>query len=304
MRTNLLWVYEGLTEYLGFVLAARSGFFTPEQFQGVLASIAEWAQNQRGRSWRSLEDTAVASQLLFNARPDWAAWRRGVDFYDEGLLIWLDADTIIRQQTQGQRSLDDLCRRFFGKQSGSPTVESYTLDDIVAALNDVAPYDWKSLLIERLTSTTSQAPIDGIERSGWHIAYSETQPEYEKMTDTYRKQVNLSASIGVWVNEDGTIIDIVSDKTADRAGIGPGMKLIAVNSRLFSLEVLQDAIKATKKNNQPLEFLMENGGFFTSYPLDYHEGEKYPKLEQDSSQTDLITQIIKPLAPTGSESKP
>lgn len=303
VRTNLLWVYEGLTEYLGFVLAARSGFYTPEQFRDVLAYLSEWDQNQRGRSWRPLEDTTVAAQLLYNARPDWAAWRRGVDFYDEGLLIWLEIDTIIRQETQGQRSLDDLCRRFFGKQSGPPAVESYTLDDIAAALNDVASYDWKSFLMERVTSTTPQTSIGGIERSGWHLVYTDTPSEFQKLWDGICNRADLSASIGIWVSEDGSVIDIVPGKAADHAGIGPGMKLVAVNSRRFSLEVLKNAIKATKKDNQPLEFLVENGGFFASYSLDYHEGEKYPKLEQDTKQTDLLVQIVKPLTPIGSESK-
>jgi predicted metalloprotease with PDZ domain len=171
MKTRLLWVYEGLTEYLGFVLAARSGLYTPELSKENWALVADWARNQTGRAWRPLEDTAAAAPYLYSSRGDWSRARRGVDFYDEGALLWLDADTLIREKTSGKKSLDDFCRAFHGGQSGPPEVKPYTLDDIVQTLNDVVAHDWRGFLNERLTSTSPDPPLDGITRAGWKVVY-------------------------------------------------------------------------------------------------------------------------------------
>jgi predicted metalloprotease with PDZ domain len=309
MRTRLLWVYEGLTQYLGVTLAVRSGLWTPQDYHDKLALIAEWAHNQRGRSWRPLEDTTVAAQLLYAARSDWASWRRSVDFYDEGVLLWLEVDTLIRQQTKGKRSLDDFCRRFYGGESGRVMVKPYTFDDIVTNLNAVAPYDWKELLIRRLTATAEQAPLQGIERGGWRLTYADTPSELQKVyeKEPYEKAgqiIDLTSSIGITIKDDGSIIDIIAGKPADEAGIGPGMKLVAVNSRHYSLQLLRTALAATKKGTNPVELLLENGDFFRTYKLDYKGGEKYPHLERDAAKADLLADIIKPLAPAGAETKP
>ncbi len=302
-RTRLLWVYEGLTHYLTVVLATRSGLWTQEQCQNFLAVIATGVQNQRGRVWRPLEDTTVGAQFLFQARGDWASWRRGVDFYAEGVLIWLEVDTLIRQKTQGRRSLDDFCRRFFGEKIGTARVVPYTFEDIVAELNSIAPSEWKSLLTERVTSIAPQAPLGGLEQSGWRIIYADAPSEAQKMFEKIFKTINLTASIGILFREDGSIIDIIPDKAAHRAGIGPAMKVVAVNSRRWSSERLLDAVAATKDGKQPLELLVENGDFFTSYHLDYQEGAKFPRLERDSSRVDVLAQIIKPLTLTKGEAK-
>ncbi len=302
-RTKLLWVYEGLTCYLHFLLTARSGFWTQEQARDYLAMIAESVRNQRGRIWRPLEDTAVAAQLLFNARGDWAAWRRSVDFYSEGLLIWLEVDTIIRQQTQGRRSFDDFCRRFFGGGNGASAVKPYTLDELVATLNAVAPYDWRSLLTSRVTSIGPEAPLGGINRSGWQLTYADKPPEIHQAFEAARKSIDLTASVGLRMSQKGSIIDVIPGKAADRAGIAPGTKLVAVNSRRWSPELLRRAVAATTDGKQPLKLLVENGDFFTSHTLDYDGGAKYPRLERITSKADLLGQILKPLTPAPPESK-
>jgi len=304
MRTSLLWVYEGLTQYLGTVLEARSGLRTPEQTRERLALLAEWARNQRGRAWRPLEDTATAAQLLYQARSDWSAWRRGVDFYDESVLLWMDVDTLIREKTQGRRSLDDFCRRFHGGPAGPAGVKTYTLDEVVADLDAVAPYDWRALLTERVTAASSRAPLEGLERGGWRLAYADTRSDLLKTGEDKNDIVNLTASLGLLLKKDGWILDIIPGKAAGQAGIAPGARVVAVNSRRFTPEVARAAIAATRGGVAPLELLVENDDYFRTYPVNYREGEKYPRLERDAARPDLLSEILKPLVPPGAPATP
>jgi predicted metalloprotease with PDZ domain len=298
-RTRLLWVYEGLTQYLGFVLAARSGLLTPEQARDYLAGTAARMTDQRGRSWRPLEDTAAAAQLLYGARRDWASWRRGVDFYDEGVLIWLEVDMLIRARTDGKRSLDDFCRRFHGGSSGPAEVKPYTFDDVVAALRATAEYDWKTMLTRRVAVTEKDAPLEGIRQAGWKLGYGDRPGPVLKAWDAINKTIDLSAGPGLVLNRDGTVADVVPGKAADRGGIAPGMKLVAVNTRRWTEEVLRTAVASTGKG-QGLELLMENGDFFRTYKLDYSGGEKYPRLERlDAGTEDRLLPLLTPQRPGG-----
>jgi predicted metalloprotease with PDZ domain len=295
MKGGLLWVYEGLTEYLGSILAARSGLRGAEDQRDHLAAIAAYLDLYPGRTWRPLADTAIAAQLLYNASPAWAALRRGVDFYDEGELIWLEADVIIRQQSKGQRSLDDFCRRFHGGQSGPPAVKPYTFDDVVNTLNEVAPYDWRAFFTARLNSTEPHAPLGGITGSGWRLVYTDVQGKLLKALEEANKVADLSFSIGLKLKEDGTVNDIVPGLAAAQAGIGPGMKVVAVNGRRYTITALREALQAGKNSPQPLDLLVENGEFFKTYRLNYHGGERFPHLERDPARPDLLEQIISPL---------
>jgi predicted metalloprotease with PDZ domain len=297
MRTELLWVYEGLTHYLGYLLTARCGLWTNETYREGIALAAARLDTQPGRAWRPLADTAVAAQLLYNAAPEWAALRRGVDFYEEGWLIWLEADVTIRKLTQGKRSLDDFCRRFHGGQSGPPAVSAYTFDDVVKALNEVAPHDWRGFFDTRVNKPAQRAPLGGIEGSGWKLVYTDGMPALLKAQEGADKFTDLSYSIGLAVKEDGGIKDVVPGMAAEKAGVSPGMKLIAVNGRKWSADILRAAVKATRSERAPLELLLENSQFYRTYSLDYHEGERYPHLERDASKPDLLEQILKPLTP-------
>jgi predicted metalloprotease with PDZ domain len=295
MIGDLLWVYEGLTDYLGDLLAERSGLMSPEQYRESLASTAASLDHRSGRSWRPLEDTARSVQILRLMGSQWSNWRRGLDYYPEGELIWLEVDAIIRQQTHGQRSLDDFCRRFHGGQSGLPTVVPYTFDDVVRSLNDVAPYDWASLLRERVGATSTHAPLGGIEREGWKVVYNDQPNVFTQAIEKLAKFADFSYSLGFTVAEDGKLDDVIVGSPAYQSGLGPGMKLVAVNGRKWTPPVLHAAIKAAQGTAIPIELLVENAKFFQTYSISYHDGDKNPHLERVSAQPDLLNDLLKPL---------
>ena len=294
MQTDLLWVYEGLTTYLGEILTGRMGERTPEEFRDALANTAAELDHTPGRAWRNLQDTADGVPAMQDAPHQWESWRRALDYYDEDELNWLWADTIIRQQTHGQKSLDDFCRIFHGPPSGPPRVKTYTFDDIVATLNQVAPYDWRGFWTERLTNHGPGAPLGGIEGSGWKVVYDSTRSPLVQAEEGDRGAVNAAYSIGLWLKSDGTVIDTVEGMPAAQAGIGPGMKVIAVNGRKFSKDVLGDALQEGKNSKAALELLVENTEYYKTYKLDYHDGEKFPHLVRDEAKPDVLSEIIKP----------
>jgi len=300
MVTTMLWVYEGLTSYLGDVLTARSGLWTPQQYREELAMIGAMLDHSPGRTWRDLQDTNDAAQILYFAPEQWSSWRRSTDFYDEGVLDWLWADIIIRQQTHNQKSLNDFCKLFYAgatpQPNHAPMVKPYTFEELMNALNQIAPYDWRGFWHERLTTHAVHAPLGGIEGSGWRVVYTDTPSEMSKLEEQERKAIDAEYSVGLLLRaEDGTVIDTVHGGLAATAGIGPGMKLIAVNGRKFTPEVWHDALKATKAANGPLKLLIENTDYFTTYSLNYHGGEMYPHLEREASQPDLLSDIIRAL---------
>jgi predicted metalloprotease with PDZ domain len=295
MIGDLLWVYEGLTNYLGNLLAARTGLRTPEQYREALAATAANMDHRPGRTWRSVEDTTRSVQALRLLGPQWSSWRRSLDYYPEGELIWLEVDAIIRQQTHGQRSLNDFCRQFHGGESGPPKVVPYTFDDVVRGLNQVAPYDWAALLKQRVNSTSDHAPLRGIELGGWKLVYNDKPNSLIEVIEKLLKFSDFSDSLGFTVEEDGKLGDVIVGSPAYQAGIGPGMKLIAVNGRKWSSHVLYDALHDAQGTDIPIDLLVENAQFFKTYSIPYHEGDKNPHLEPVSGQPDILSEILKPL---------
>jgi predicted metalloprotease with PDZ domain len=297
MKGDLLWVYEGLTQYLGVVLAARSGIITPQQFREEVAYVAATLDHRAGREWRSLQDTADAAQLLYAAPDAWTAWRRSTDFYEESSLIWLDVDTTIRRETHGSRSLNDFCKRFYGGPGGAPEMKPYDFGEVVAALKEAAPYDWAAFLTERLNSHGPRAPLGGIENGGWRLMYTDAPNEFQTATEQVHKSTDLSFSLGMMVEEDGTIRDVIPGSSAAGAGLGPGMKITAVDGRQWGGEVMREAVRHAQSNSHPIELLVANGAYYKTLRLDYHGGLRFPHLERQTSQPDLLGEIIKPLAP-------
>jgi predicted metalloprotease with PDZ domain len=293
MQDDLLWVYEGLTNYLGWVLTARSGLLTAEQDRDDLALTASGLDHEPGRTWRNLQDTADAAPQLYFSSRSWYSWRRGTDFYDEDTLNWLWVDVIIRQQTKGKKSIDDFCHLFHGAPSTGPALKTYTFDDVVNALNEVLPYDWRGFWTERLTTHNAHAPLGGIEGGGWKLTYDSTPSEMLNGYASAYHFVPAGQAIGLSLNDDGNVSDTIEGELAAKAGIGPGMKVIAVNGHRFSPEVLRDAIKASKSDTAPIELLIENADYYKTYKIDYHGGEMYPHLVRDESKPDLLSDILK-----------
>ncbi len=295
MHTDLLWVYEGLTSYLGDVLTARSGERTPGLTRDALADIAADLDHRSGRVWRNLQDTADGVPTMQSAPRAWEDYRRPVDYYDEDVLNWLWADVIIRQETKGAKSLDDFCKLFHGAPSGPPTVKTYTFDDVVNALNQIAPYDWRGFWTERLSTHGPgvRAPLGGIEGSGWKLVYDENPSELDRAGERGGKSLHAHYSVGMLAGIDGVVWDTVEGMVAAKSGIGPGMKIIAVNGRMFSEGVWHDAIRAAKTSPSPIELIVENTDYFRVVKLDYHGGEKYPRLVRNESKPDLLTDIFK-----------
>jgi predicted metalloprotease with PDZ domain len=296
-RTELLWVYEGLTTYLGWVLAARSALASPAWQRQELACEAAWLDRSPGRSWRPLKDTAIATSIIFAGPGTWSSWRRGTDYYTEGALIWLEADVLIRQRTAGRRSLDDFCRLFFGGGSGPPAVVPYGQDDVVKALGQIAPYDWRGFFEARLNSTSQRAPLGGIEGSGWRLAWSDSLSDYERAQEKAWETTDLRFSPGLELDKDGVITDVVPGSAAAQAGLAPGMKPNAVNGRRFSVERLREALRSGKNGAEPLELLAEDGDFIRAFRLDWRGGELHPVLVRDAAKPDLLSEILAPLTP-------
>ena len=292
METDLLWGYEGLTDYLGPMLAARSGLWTPDQYHEYLAAIAAMLGPGRpGRTWRPLLDTAVAEPGL-GGRRGWLNWRRGTDYYDEGDLLWLEVATIIHRETQGRKSIDDFCQAFHGGPNNGPEVKTYTFDQLVSALNAVAPFDWATFFNDRLNSTSAEAPLGGIENGGWKVEFngelSKLQGRRGNAGDVY--------SIGLQVAPDGTVIDAIMNSPAFDAGIASGMKVIGVNGRVFTSDLLEDAIKTSKETTEPITLLVVVDDSILTRTINYHGGPRYPHLVRDSQRPDYLDDLIKPRA--------
>ncbi|MGC2250029.1 MAG: M61 family peptidase, partial [Acidobacteriaceae bacterium] len=287
MKGDLLWVYEGLTEYLGDVLTARSGLWTDDQYREALANSAADLDNRPGRTWRDLQDTATAAQTLYGASGQWGNWRRSVDYYPEGELLWLQIDTIIRQQSHGKKSLNDFCVRFLGLNGDTgPITVPYTFDDVVSNLNAVQPYDWAGFLTEKLTTKENHAPLGGIENGGYRLSYSDTPNSMEESMEALRG-VDAWYSLGLNLSHQGVIRDVLFYSPAYKAGLGPGMKIVAVSGRAYTDALMHDAIRNSKNTQAPIELIVENTAYFRDVKIDYHGGERYPHLERVDSKPDI-----------------
>jgi predicted metalloprotease with PDZ domain len=296
MRSSLLWVYEGLTEYYGAVLAGRAGLWSPGFTRAMLADYAaSYDVGRRGRQWRNLQDTTQQPIIFYRGTQSYPSWQRGKDYYTEGLLLWLDVDTRIRELTRGRRSLDDFARAFFGVRDGDVAPLTYTFEDVVASLNAVAQYDWAAMLRARLDEHAPGAPLAGIERGGWRLAYRDEPTEAIKASDTANGTENFLYSIGVTLAKDGKVTEVYWDSPAFAAGVAPQMIVVAVNGRAYSAKLLREALKASQADrSQPVELLLRKSDTYSTVKLDYHDGLRYPHLERVESTPDRLGEILRP----------
>ena len=298
---SLLWVYEGMTHYLGNVLAARSGLKSADQYRDMLALSAASLDYSPGREWRSTEDTAIAASILRGGNPAWSNWKRGQDYYQEGELFWLDADTLIRQKTDGKKSLTDFLHIFLGKGGNTgPLIVPYNREELIADLNQVMPYDWAAFLHDRIDNQNPRADLDGIERGGYKLVYTDKPNKSEKtLAAVYSRRgggaVDVWYSLGFHVSGEGLISDVRWNSPADKARLFPGQKIIAVNGNVFSPDALKAAVKDARGKTEPIHLLLQSDTFISPADLDYHDGERYPSLVRVDSTPDLLDAITKPL---------
>ncbi len=296
MRDNLLWMYEGQDTYWGVVLAGRAGLLTPQQSLDALAmTAATYAQGRPARSWRSVEDSTHDPIIAMRNPIPWANWQRREDYYTEGQLVWLDVDTLIRERTQGRKSLDDFARAFFGMRDGSWTVLPYTFEDIVTALNGVTPYDWAKFLDTRLRQVAPFPPLDGLTRGGHRLVFTDEPTDYWKSTETNAKVINLTYSLGLVLRRDGGVSDVLWDSPAFKAGLTSSATILAVNGIAFDPGLLKEAITAAKTSNSPIELITKDGVNYGVVRIDYHDGLRYPRLERIEGKPDLLSKIYEPL---------
>ncbi len=298
LTTDLLWVYEGLTQYYGVMLAARAGFWTPDKLREYLAYSAGFLDDRPGRTWRNLQDTATATQILYGMPAGGTSWRRSVDYYEESALIWLEADTIIRRETKGKQSLDDFCKKFHGGENTGPIVKPYNFEDLVATMNEMAAYDWSKFFMERLETHGPGAPLGGLENSGWKLVYTDVMNEHQRAGEAVDQGIDVGFSLGFQVHAPGgeqsdRILDVITGSPADQAGLAPGMRLIAVDGRRWTPDILREAIRRAKTGKEPIQLLAENGDYFKTYEIDYHGGERYPHLQPIMGKIDVLTEIAR-----------
>jgi predicted metalloprotease with PDZ domain len=296
MKDDLLWVYEGLTQYLGEVLTTRSGLRTSDFAQELVAQVAAQADVRAGRQWRPLQDTADGEPAFGDSEQEWVNWRRGTDYYEEGELLWLDVDGTLRKLTNDKESVDAFAKIFFSGPAGYAPIETYTFDDIVSALNSLAPYDWARFLRDRLDETPPPTADEAVENSGWKIVYTDQKNRMDENADWLTRWLTYTYSIGIIVSDDGYIGDVIHDGPAYKAGIGPGMRITSVNGKAFSDENLRDAIRSAQPAGAPIVLSTMNGRQAQDYAVDYHGGLRFPHLERDKSRPDYLSEILTPQA--------
>jgi len=294
MQGSLLWVYEGMTQYWGYVLSARAGLRSASDTRDFIANVAAGFDASPGRNWRPLIDTGAQPVISQRAPVSWVSWQRPEDYYTEGLLIWLDADTKIRELSGGKKSLDDFVRGFLGKDSPSVITETYTFDDIVAALNAVQPYDWAGFLHTRVYDIQPKTPVDGITRGGYKLAYTDTAPAWRTVYEKSAPAISFAYSLGFVIATDGTIGNVYWDSLAFKAGIMPDMHLLAVNDRAFSMAALREEILAAEKTKDPIRLTLKRDDMVHTISIDYHDGLRYPHFERVGTTPARLDDILEP----------
>lgn len=305
MVNSLLWIYEGQTQYWGQVLATRAGLISVEQSRDRLAWRVAELDASSGQLWRSLQDSTLDPTHGAGHNREWSSWQRNYDYYNEGLLVWLEVDTLIRQRSQDQRSLDDVARRFLGvaprwHADGSPQVQPYRLDDVLAALQAVQPGDWAGLLRQRLerAGDNGPRPADRLAGTGWRLGWSDKESSFASNErgwsgpSGHERPQDMAFSLGLRVVSDGKLDEVLWNSPAFRAGLAPGMTLLAVNDSAYRADRLSAAVAAAQGNGPALRLLLRSGDHFFSCTPDWRGGLRYPVLERVAGEPDRLAGIL------------
>ena len=297
MQDSLLWVYEGQTQFWGYVLDARSGLMSKQETLDAIAETAATYDNTPGRAWRALVDTTNDPIIAQRAPQAWRSWQRSEDYYSEGQLIWLDVDRILRQESKGKRSIDDFARAFFGVNDRDYGELTYTFEDVVATLNRIQPHDWATYLRTRVYEIAPHAPLDGIEKGGYHLVYSATPSDWSKAGEKKGKSVNLTYSGGFAAStKDGKITSVLWGSKAFDAGLTIGAQIVAVNGKAFDGDTLKEAIKAAAGSDRPVTLLLKDGEVYRTVDLDWHGGLRYPHLAPTAGGKGTLDALLAPRA--------
>ncbi|MGE4409171.1 MAG: M61 family metallopeptidase [Sphingobium sp.] len=294
MQDHLLWVYEGQTQFWGYVLGARSGLYTKEQTLDAYASIAARLDTTKGREWRPLIDTTLDPVISARRPKGWPSWQRSEDYYNEGLLMWLEADAIIRRESQGARGLDDFAHAFFGVRPGDWGTLTYTRQDVIDTLNSIQPYDWAAFIDAHVDRTTSEAPKAGLDMGGYRLTYGDIPNSTTKNIEKAIKGIDQTYGIGLAVKNEGDIISVIWDSPAFKAGLATGMKIVAVNGTEFSGEAFKAALTQAKLEKKPVAFIVKQDKAYRNITLDYSLGLRYPRLEKTGEGEGSLDRLLQP----------
>ena len=294
MRGSLLWVYEGQTQFWGYVLQARSGMVSKQDTLDQLAGIMALYDSQPARQWRDLVDTTNDPVISARRPKGWTSWQRSEDYYNEGLLVWMDVDSLLREKSGGAKSIDDFARAFFGIRDGDWGEVTYTLDDVAATLNGIVPWDWKAFLTQRLTEHGKGAPLAGFARNGYRLIYTDTPAPSFKAAERSAKNANLTYSGGLIVSDTGDITGVTWDSAAFAAGLTVGDTIVAVDGQAWSADRLKAAITAAKGGKTAIPLLLKDGTRYRTVALDYHEGLRYPRLEKVGTGENGLDRLLAP----------
>ncbi len=294
MRGSLLWVYEGQTQYWGKVLAARAGFLTQQDTLDALAYTAAYYDYRIGREWRTLQDNTIDPVATLRRSLPWRSWQRSEDYYSEGQLLWLDADTLIREISKGQKSLDDFARVFFGINDGSFVPVTYVFEDVVDALNSVQPYDWETFLRSRLDGHGPGAPLDGIRRGGYKLVYTDTPSEYYAAYEAGQEYSDLTYSLGMVIEDEGRVKSVLWEGPVFKKGLTVGNQIIAINGIAYEIELLKNAVVDAQQTDAAIEILIKDGAHYRTVPIEYRGGLRYPHLERVGDGSASLDKILAP----------
>ncbi len=294
MRNSLLWVYEGQTQFWGYILQARSGIVSKQDTLDMLANIAASLDNRPARTWRAMVDTTNDPIISARRPKGWVSWQRSEDYYNEGLLIWLEVDSMLRAQTGGKKSMDDFARAFFGMRDGDWGVLTYKIDDVAATLNAIQPYDWAGFLNQRLNGLTERAPLAGFTANGYRLTYTDEPTAAFKDSEKRASRTDLSYSLGLSVGKGGAIGSVTWDSPAFEAGLDVGDTIVAVGGREYSDDRLKDAVRAAKGTKELVRLLVKKGTRYREIAIDYHEGLRYPRLEKIGTGEGGLDRLLAP----------
>lgn len=292
MDGTLLWVYEGMTEFWGEVLPTRAGIITPDYFRETVAEAAGFFDTEPGVHWRPMVDTATSVQLLNDAPAAWTSSRRSADYYDAAIFLWLDVDAELRARSHGRATLDDYVARFYAGKTGEPSVKPFVEQDIYDALAGIEPADWRGLIHRHLDKLDTTALMGALSRSGWKLGYSALPNAAAASRDKRHDQTNRRWSIGLILDKDAKIVDVVADRAAALAGASPGMTVLAVNGRKFTAKGLDAAIAEAQQTRRPIALLVDNADFYSTLSVEYYDGPRYPHLVRVDAQPDTLSSVI------------